>query len=103
MSKSETEPLPSRRTQMPPVPENSAFSLVPSAFFRVPTPDAEATLNEYALGPPICGSPRRLKRIRNIAPASVAVRSEERRVGKGGGARWRTECEQRKRGCDGYE
>jgi len=35
-------------------------------------------LNEYALGEPMCGLPSRLKRIRSIALASVAVPTVER-------------------------
>ncbi len=77
-SKSDTDPRPSQRTHIPPVMENSAFCRVPSAFFSVPTPDADATLKEYALGPPILGCARRLNRIRSIAPVSVAVPTVER-------------------------
>jgi hypothetical protein len=36
------------------------------------------TLNEKAIGGPMCGSPSRLKRIRSIALASVAVPTVER-------------------------
>jgi hypothetical protein len=35
-------------------------------------------LNEKAIGGPICGSPSRLKRMRSIALASVAVPTVER-------------------------
>jgi len=38
----------------------------------------EATLKEYALGEPTCGFPSRLKRMRSIALASVAVPTVER-------------------------
>ena len=38
----------------------------------------EGTLNEYAFGGPMCGCPRRLKRMRSIALASVAVPTVER-------------------------
>ena len=38
----------------------------------------EGTLNEYAFGGPICGCPSRLKRMRSIALASVAVPTVER-------------------------
>ena len=38
----------------------------------------EAVLKEYALGGPMCGLPRRLKRMRSIALASVAVPTVER-------------------------
>ena len=43
-----------------------------------PTPDIEATLNEKACAEPMWGSPSRLKRIRSIASASVAVPTVER-------------------------
>src|SRR5690349_24292641 len=43
-----------------------------------PLPWAEATLNEYAPGEPMCGCPRRLKRMRSIASTSVAVPTVER-------------------------
>jgi len=77
-SKSDTDPRPSQRTHMPPVTENSAFCRVPSALVRVPTPLAEATLNEKALGPPIEGRASRLNRIRRSAPVSVTVPTVER-------------------------
>ena len=35
-------------------------------------------MNEYALGDPMCGSPSRLKRMRSMALASVAVPTVER-------------------------
>ena len=38
----------------------------------------DATLNENAWGEPICGLPSRLKRMRSIALASVAVPTVER-------------------------
>ena len=38
----------------------------------------DGTLNEYALGGPMCGCPSRLKRMRSIALASVAVPTVER-------------------------
>ena len=43
-----------------------------------PVPLAEATLKEKALGEPTCGCPSRLKRMRSIAFASVAVPTVER-------------------------
>jgi excinuclease UvrABC ATPase subunit len=43
-----------------------------------PLPCTEATLNEYAPGPPMCGFASRLKRMRSIASASVAVPTVER-------------------------
>ena len=78
MSKSDTDPRPSHRTHIPPVMENSAFRRVPSAFVSEPTPEAEATLKEYALGPPIRGSANRLNRMRSMAPVSVAVPTVDR-------------------------
>ena len=47
--------------------------LFPRSTVIAPLPWAEATLNEYAFGGPTFGVPRRLKRIRSIALASVAV------------------------------
>src|SRR5204863_411639 len=46
-----------------------------------PLARTEGTLNEYALGEPMCGCPSRLKRIRSIALASVAVPTVERGSG----------------------
>src|SRR5580704_17322541 len=43
-----------------------------------PAPLIEATLKENALGEPMCGCPSRLKRMRSIALASVAVPTVER-------------------------
>jgi len=43
-----------------------------------PPPLIDATLKEYARAEPSCGFPRRLKRIRNIASASVAVPTVDR-------------------------
>ena len=43
-----------------------------------PGPEIEATLKEYAWGEPMCGCPSRLKRMRSIALASVAVPTVER-------------------------
>ena len=43
-----------------------------------PAPRTDATLNENALGEPMCGWPSRLKRMRSIALASVAVPTVER-------------------------
>ena len=66
---------------MPPVRVNVAFSvrvLPPRSTVIAPLALTEATLNEYAAGEPICGLPRRLKRIRSIASASVAVPTVER-------------------------
>lgn len=43
-----------------------------------PLARTDAVLNEYALGGPMCGCPSRLKRMRSIALASVAVPTVER-------------------------
>ena len=43
-----------------------------------PAPLIDAVLNENALGEPMCGFPSRLKRMRSIALASVAVPTVER-------------------------
>ena len=43
-----------------------------------PLARTEGTLNENALGEPMCGCPSRLKRMRSIALASVAVPTVER-------------------------
>ena len=43
-----------------------------------PAPLIEATLKENAWGEPMCGCPSRLKTIRSIALASVAVPTVER-------------------------
>ena len=66
---------------MPPVMLNSRRSLTsrpPFSRVTAPAPLIEATLNENACGPPTCGSPSRLNRMRSIAPVSVAVPTVER-------------------------
>ena len=66
---------------MPPRSVKSRRSLVvPAPFSMVIAPDpvTEATLNENAWGEPMCGWPSRLKRMRSIAFASVAVPTVER-------------------------
>src|SRR3954463_4289104 len=76
-----TEPRPSQRGHMPPRMLKLRRSLVFwPAFSKVtaPAPLTEGTLNEYAWGEPMCGSPSRLKRMRSIALASVAVPTVER-------------------------
>ncbi len=50
----------------------------PFSMVTAPAPEIEATLNENACGEPMCGVPRRLKRMRSIALASVAVPTVER-------------------------
>ena len=46
---------------------------IPYSIVTAPAPLIDATLNEYAWGEPMCGSPSRLNRIRSIAFASVAL------------------------------
>ena len=73
--------MPSQRGHMPPTRLNVRFSRVlPPPFSKVtaPAPLIDATLNENALGEPMCGLPSRLKRMRSIALASVAVPTVER-------------------------
>src|SRR6266511_5390573 len=76
-----TLPMPSQRGHMPPSRVKVAFSvfvLAPRSTVIAPLPRTEGTLNEYALGEPICGFPSRLKRMRSSALASVAVPTVER-------------------------
>ena len=76
-----TEPRPSQRGHMPPVmlKLRRSFALVPPrSMVTAPAPEIEATLNENAWGEPMCGFPSRLKRMRSIALASVAVPTVER-------------------------
>jgi hypothetical protein len=66
---------------MPPVRLKLALLVIvlsPRSTVIPPLPCAEATLNEYAPGEPMCGLPSRLKRMRSIASASVAVPTVER-------------------------
>ncbi len=80
-SKSVTEPMPSQRGHMPPRRVNVAFSafvLPPRSMVMAPLARTDGTLNEYALGEPMCGFPSRLNRMRSIALASVAVPTVER-------------------------
>ncbi len=80
-SKSETDPRPSQRGHMPPVMlklRRSFTVFPPRSNVTAPAPLSEATLNENAWGEPMCGSPSRLKRMRSIALASVAVPTVER-------------------------
>ena len=80
-SKSVTLPMPSHRGHMPPVMLKLRRSLTvcpPRSSETAPAPDMEATLNENAWGEPTCGWPIRLKRMRSIALASVAVPTVER-------------------------
>src|SRR5215217_1491598 len=81
-SKSVTEPMPSQRGHMPPRRVKVAFSVLvfpaPRSTVIAPLAFTDGTLNEYALGKPICGCPSRLNRMRSIALASVAVPTVER-------------------------
>ena len=76
-----TEPRPSQRGHMPPVRLKVAFLvsvLSPRSTVIPPLARTEATLKANALGEPMCGFPSRLKRMRSIALASVAVPTVER-------------------------
>ena len=76
-----TEPLPSQRGHIPPRRLKVAFSVLvlpPRSIVIPPLARTEGTLKENALGGPMCGCPSRLKRIRSIALASVAVPTVER-------------------------
>ena len=79
-SKSVTEPRPSQRGHMPPVREKVAFTVLlpPRSTVIAPLARTEGTLKEYAWGDPMCGCPSRLKTIRSIALASVAVPTVDR-------------------------
>ena len=73
--------MPSQRGHMPPVRENvrlSTFFSPPFSNVIAPAPLTVAVLNENAFGEPMCGLPSRLKRMRSIALASVAVPTVER-------------------------
>jgi hypothetical protein len=66
---------------MPPVRLKVAFwvlVLSPRWIVIPPLAVTDATLNANALGEPMCGLPSRLKRMRSIAYASVAVPTVER-------------------------
>ncbi|GAA3139276.1 hypothetical protein GCM10017687_64900 [Streptomyces echinatus] len=66
---------------MPPVTLNARRSLTvfpPRSTVTAPAPLIEATLKENALAGPMCGVPSRLKRMRSMALASVAVPTVER-------------------------
>src|SRR5436190_18619931 len=73
--------MPSQRGHMPPRRVKVAFSvlvLAPRSMVIAPLAFTDGTLNEYALGEPMCGFPSLLKRMRSIALASVAVPTVER-------------------------
>jgi hypothetical protein len=66
---------------MPPVmlKLRRSFTVLPArSRVTAPAPLIEATLKENAWGEPMCGFPIRLKRMRSIALASVAVPTVER-------------------------
>ena len=66
---------------MPPVMLKLRFSRrfsPPRSMVTAPEPEIDATLNENACGEPTCGSPSRLKRMRSIVLASVAVPTVDR-------------------------
>src|SRR5919201_520663 len=77
---SETVPRPSQRGHMPPVRVKVALTVLaaPRSTVIAPLARTEGTLNENAFGGPMYGCPRRLKRMRSIALASVAVPTVER-------------------------
>ena len=79
-STSLTLPVPSQRGHMPPVIENVRLTALPAPRSTVaaPVPWTEGTLKENAWGEPMWGCPSRLKRMRSIALASVAVPTVER-------------------------
>ena len=72
--------MPSQRGHMPPATLKLRLSVLPRAALDLDRPGAatDGTLNEYAWGPPMCGSPIRLKTTRSIAFASVTVPTVER-------------------------
>jgi hypothetical protein len=72
--------MPSQRGHMPPVMLKvlRTVFLEPRSTVIEPEAVTDGTLKEYALGDPMCGLPRRLKTIRNIALASVTVPTVER-------------------------
>ena len=80
-SKSLIDPMPSQRGHMPPARENGRLSVVfspPFSIVTAPAPRIDAVLKEKALGGPMWGCPTRLKRMRSMAFASVAVPTVER-------------------------
>jgi hypothetical protein len=72
--------MPSQRGHMPPVTLKVRFTVFLEPRSTVIAPDAvtEGVLKEYALGEPMCGCASRLKTIRSIALASVAVPTVDR-------------------------
>ena len=73
--------MPSQRGHMPPVMLKLRRSFTvspPRSSVTAPAPLMEAMLKENAWDEPMCGWPSRLKRMRSIALASVAVPTVER-------------------------
>ncbi len=74
--------MPSQRGHIPPRRVNVARSVfvlpAPRSTVIAPLAFTDGTLNEYALGGPMCGFPSLLKRMRSIAFVSVAVPTVER-------------------------
>ena len=72
--------MPSQRGHTPPVRLKVARTVffAPRSTVSAPVARTEGTLNENALGEPMCGCPSRLKRMRSSAFASVAVPTVER-------------------------
>ena len=75
-----TRPMPSQRGHMPPVTLKVFVTVffAPRSTVIAPLAVTDGTLKEYASGGPMCGLPSRLKRMRSIAFASVAVPTVER-------------------------
>ena len=77
-----TVPMPSHRGHMPPIRLNSALTArvrpSPRSTVTAPLPRTVGTLKAKALGEPRWGCPSRLKRMRSMALASVAVPTVER-------------------------
>jgi len=75
-----TLPMPSQRGHMPPVRLNVARTALraPRSTVIAPLAWTEAMLNANAVGGPMWGCPRRLKRTRRIALASVTVPTVDR-------------------------
>ena len=75
-----TLPMPSQRGHMPPVRVKVLLTVLaaPRSIVIAPLARTDGTLNENAFGGPMCGVPSRLKTIRSMALASVAVPTVER-------------------------
>src|SRR5699024_10662814 len=77
-SMSETRPVPSQCGHMPPVRSNLVTVFLPSLTLIAPCALTDGTLNEYAPGPPTCGSAIREKSTRSMPVISVTVPNVER-------------------------